>query len=121
MPAEKKDGQTGADNAPTGCAKIAPPTPCFPSHQGPGQRSVLCRERNPATPVGLNSPERSSEFAIRCACYFSWPNQKPASSSQTGRGVQLAAGPPATSGVCKAAGPEGIEPDPQSPGECCPI
>src|ERR1022692_634313 len=119
MPAEKKDGHTGADNANAGSASIFAPKHCFPDRSGPDQLSALCRGQNPGAPLRVYSLERTSELAIRPACCSSSPIQKPASGNRASPGVQAAAALPSRSDGYKAAGPREIEPGLRSPGEYC--
>src|SRR5271169_650735 len=119
MPAEKKDGHTGADNANAGSASIFAPKHCFPDRSRPDQLSALCRGQNPGGLLRGYSRERSSALAIRSACCSSSPIQKRASDNRASPGVQAAVVFPSRSDGYKAAGPGEIEPGLQSPEEYC--
>src|SRR5580700_951213 len=119
MPAEKKDGYTGADNANADSANIFAPPDCFPDRSGPDQLSVLSRGQNPGGPLRGYSLERTSEFAIRPAYRSSSPVQKPASRNRAAPGVRAAAALPSRWGGYKAAGPREIARGPRSHGKYC--
>src|SRR5208337_2368712 len=119
MPAEKKDGQIGADNENAGSVSIFAPKHCFPDRSGPDQLSALCRGQNPGGPVRVYSLERTSELAIRPACCSPSPIQKRASGNRASPGARAAAALPSRSDGYKAAGPGEIEPGLRSPGEYC--
>src|SRR6266566_6734197 len=119
MPAEKKDGQTGADNANADSPNIFLLTRCLPDRQAPDQLSAPFRGQNPGGPRRVYSPARTSEFAIQSACCSSSPGQKPASGSRAFAGVRAAAALPSTWGGCKAAGLMESEPGLRSPEEYC--
>src|SRR5450631_1786104 len=119
MPAEKKDGRTGADNGSADSPRISCPKHCFPDRSGPDQLSALCRGQNPGGPLREYSQERTSELAIRPACCSSSPIQKRASGNRAAPGVQAAAALPSKSDGYKAAGPREIEPGLRSLGEYC--
>src|SRR4029077_2764210 len=120
MLAGKMDGQIGADTANAVSSGIFVPKRCFHDHQAPDQLSALSREQNPAAQRRVCSPERTSECAIRSVCCSSSPNQPRASGSRAAPSAQASAELPSTSGAYKVAGPREIEPDPRSPGKCCP-
>src|SRR5580698_2438064 len=119
MPAEKKDGHSGADNANAGSARIFATQHCFPDRSGPNQLSALCRGQNPGAPLRVYSLERTSELAIRPAYCSSSLIQKPASDNPASPGVPAVVALPSTSDGCKAVGPREIEPDLRWPGEYC--
>src|ERR1035438_4294858 len=117
MPAEKKDGHTGADNANAGSASIFALPYCFPDRPGPDRLSALCPGQNPGGPLRAYSLERSSELAIQPACCFSSPVQERASDNRASPGVQPAAVLPSKSDGYIAAGPREVEPGLRSPEE----
>src|SRR5271165_6884986 len=119
MPAEKKDGHTGADTASAGSVDIFSPKRCFPDRLAPDPLSALCRGQNPGEPLRVCSLERTSELGIRFACYSSSPIQKRASDSRAAPGALAAAVFPSMSDAHKAAGPGEIEPDLRSPAKYC--
>src|SRR5580700_6468771 len=111
MPAEKKDGHSGAGTSNADYPRIVFPQRRLPDlHRSPDQLSGLCGGQNPGAPLRAYSLERTSEFAIRPACCSSSPNQKPASHSRATPGVQAEAALPSRSDEYKAAGREEIEP-----------
>src|SRR6267154_2660141 len=115
MHAEKKNGQTGADNANTGSPNISLLKRCLPDRQAPDQLSAPFRGQNPGGPHRAYSLARTSEFAIQSACCSSSPGQKPASGSRASAGVRAAAALPSTWGGCKAAGIMESKPGLRSP------
>src|SRR5271166_3399237 len=119
MPAEKKDGQIGADNVNAGSVSIFAPKHCFPDRSGPDQLSALCRGQNPGGPLRVYSLGRTSELAIRPACCSSSPIQRRASDSRQAPSAQAAAVFPSMSDAHKAAGPGEIEPGLRSPEKYC--
>src|ERR1700722_17381252 len=120
MLAEKKDGHTWADSASAGSLRIFSRLRCSPDRWAPqAQLSALFRGQNLARRLRAYSPERTSEFAVRCACCFSSPSRELALRSQAARGVRGVAEPLSTSGGCKAAGLMESEPGPRWPAECC--
>src|SRR4029077_8569409 len=120
MLAEKKDGRTGADSANAGCLKIFSPRRRSPDRQAPpDQLSAHFPGQNLARRLRAYNLERTSEFAIRPACYSSSPFQEPALHNRATGGVRDGAAPLSRSGVCKAAGPGEIEPGLRSPAGCC--
>src|ERR1700722_5011757 len=120
MLAEKKDRRSGADNASAGCPEIFSRQRCPPDRlAGQDQPSGLFPGQNLARRPRAYSPERTSEFAIRSACYSPSPIQELASHNQAVPDARAAAAPLSTSGGCKVAGLMESEPAPRSPAECC--
>src|SRR5271156_1402717 len=120
MPAEKKDGHSGAGTSNADYPRIVFPQRRLPDpDRSPDQLSGLCREQNPGAPLRAYSLERTSERAIRPAYYSSSLIQEPASRSRATRGVRGAAALPSRSDEYKAAGPEEIEPGPRWPAKYC--
>src|SRR5271169_4186998 len=120
MPAEKKGGRTGADNVSAGWLRIFSLQRCSPDRWAPlDQLSGLFPEQNPVRRLRVYNLARTSGFAIRSACRFSSPNQKPASRNRATPGARAAAALLSTSGGCKAAGLTESEPGPRSLAEYC--
>src|SRR5579864_3584088 len=120
MPAEKKDGHTGADNASAGSPGISCLMRHFPDRSAPDQLSALCRGRNPGAQVRVYSLARTSELEIRPAYRSSSPIQKRASNNRATPGVRAVAEFPSRSDGHKAAGPKEVEPDLRWLEEYCP-
>src|SRR5438046_9700495 len=115
MPAEKKDGQTGADNANADSPNIFLLKRCLPDRQAPDQLSAPFRGQNPGGPRRVYSPARTSEFAIQSACCSSSPGQKPTSGRRAFAVVRALASVPYTSAACKSVGLVESGPGPRSP------